>query len=107
MLAADDGISPLTVQSAPLPPELKVSCTWYMGIAPRKIYIECDKSKEHVRKSRKVLCAWDSGSVTVMVTDPLTHTQAGTQCPGSTLKKYHPHRHNVLYYHGCIMGSLK
>ena len=39
MVAADDGISPLTVRSAPLLLELKVSCTWYMGMAPRKIYI--------------------------------------------------------------------
>ena len=97
MVAADDDISPLTVQSAPLLLELKVLCTWYMEMVARRICIECDKLKEHVRKSSKVLCAWDSGSVTVMVTDLLTHTLAGTQCPGSTLKKYHPHRHNVLY----------
>ena len=89
MVAADDGISPLTVQSAPLLLELKVSCTWYMGMAPRKIYIECDKSKEHVRKSRKVLYAWDSGSVTVIVTDLLTHTSYVTQLKRFRFKGRH------------------
>ena len=32
---------------------------------------------------------WDSGSLTVLVTDMLTHTLDGTQCPGCTWKKYH------------------
>ena len=63
-----------------------------MEMAPRKIYTACGKSKACVKKSTRALCAWDSGSVTVLVTDLLTRTQAGTQCPGSTWKKYHPHR---------------
>ena len=45
-----------------------------------------------MRKSTKALCVWDSGSVIVLVMDRQMHTQAGTQCPGSTWKKYHPHR---------------
>ena len=45
-----------------------------------------------MRKSTKALCVWDSGSVIVLVMDLLMHTQAGTQCPGYTWKKYHPHR---------------
>ena len=61
-------------------------------MAPRRIYTACDKSKACVRKSTTAQYAWGSGSVTVMVTDLLTRTQAGTQCPGSTWKKYHPHR---------------
>ena len=78
-----------------------------MEIAAKRIYSAPVISRVCARKSRKVLCAWDSGSVTVMVTDLPTHTQAGAQCPGSTWKKYHPHRHNVLYYHGCLLESLK
>ena len=45
-----------------------------------------------MRKSTRALCAWDSGSVNVLVRNQLTLTRAGTQCPGSTWKKYHPHR---------------
>ena len=59
---------------------------------PKKIYIAHDNSKASVKKSTRALCVWDSGSVTVLVTDLLTRIQAGTQCPGSTWKKYHPHR---------------
>ena len=49
-----------------------------------------------MRKSTKALCVWDSGSVIVLVMDLLTQKQAGTQCPGSTWKKYHPHRHETI-----------
>ena len=91
-VAADDGISPSTVPSALLQRRLTVWFTWYMEMAPRKICSVYDKSKEFVKKSPRALCAWDSGSVTVLVTDLLTRTRAGTQCPGSTWKKYHPHR---------------
>ncbi len=47
-----------------------------------------------MRKSTKVWYAWDSGSVTALVSDLLTQTQAGNQCPGFTWKKYHPHKLN-------------
>ena len=90
--AADDGISPSMVLSVLLQRRLMVWYTWYMEMAPRKIYTACDKSKACVKKSTKVLCAWDSGSVTVLITDRLTRPQGGTQCPGSTWKKYRPHR---------------
>ena len=63
-----------------------------MEIVAKKIYTVCDKWKESVRKSTRVLCAWDSGSVIVLVMDLLMRTQAGTQCPGSTWKKYLLHR---------------
>ena len=63
-----------------------------MEMAPRKICTACDKSKECARKSTRVSCALDSGLETVLVTDLLTHTLVGTQCPGSTWKKYRPHR---------------
>ena len=57
-----------------------------------KICTVYDKSKECLKMSPWVLCAWDSGSVTVLVTVLLMSTQVGTQCPGFTWKKYHPHR---------------
>ena len=61
-------------------------------MAPNTICTVYDKSKVCVKKSTRALCAWDSGSVTVLVSDQQTGTQAGTQCPGCTWKKYHPHR---------------
>ena len=73
-----------------------------MEMAPRRIYTVCDKLKECVRKSTEALFELDSGSVTVKVTDPQTRPRAGTQCPGSTWKKYHPHRPNLLHCHDCI-----
>lgn len=71
----------------------------------RKIYIVYDKSKECVKKSARAQYAWDSGSVTVLVTDLLTRKRVGTQCPGSTWKRYHPHRlekadYEALFYEG-------
>ena len=50
--------------------------------------------KEFVTKSTRALYAWDSGSAIVLVTDLLMLTQAGTQCPVSTWKKYLPHSLN-------------
>ena len=32
-------------------------------------------------------CEWDSGLESVLATRVLTHTQAGLQCPGSSLKR--------------------
>ena len=66
-----------------------------------------DKSKACVRKSTTVQCAWDSGSVTVLVTDLLTHTQAGTRCPGSMWKKYHPHRLEIADYEALFVGGFE
>ena len=92
--AAGDGISPLTVQSAQLQQPLMVWSTCSMELEEnlQRIYIAHVTSKESVRNSERVQCAWDSGSVTVLGMDLLTRTQAGTQCPGSTWKKYLPHK---------------
>ena len=92
--AADDGISHSTVQSAQLQQPLMVLSSWSMEITPKKIYTAHVTSKESVRKFTRTLCAWDSGSVIVLVTNLVTRTQAGTQCPGSTWKKYLLHRLN-------------
>ena len=92
MVAAGDGISPSMVPSAQPQRRLTAWSICCTEMAPRKIYTACGKSKASVRKSTRAQYAWDSGSVTVLVTDLLTPTQGGTQCPGSTWKKYHPHR---------------
>ena len=71
----------------------------------KKIYIAHDNSKACVKKSTRALYAWDSGSVTVLVTDLLTRTQVGTQCPGSTWKKYHPHRLEKTHHGDFFCGG--
>ena len=76
-------------------------------MAPKKIYIAHDNSKACVKKSTRAQYAWDSGSVTVLVTDLLMPTQAGTQCPGSTWKKYHPHRLEIRDYEALFVRGLK
>ena len=62
---------------------------------PGRIYSVSGKLKERVRKSKEALFELDSGSVTVKVSDLLTRKRVGSQCPGSTWKKYHPHRPNL------------
>jgi len=96
MLAADDGVSLLTEPSAQLQRRLMVWSIWFMEMAPRKIYTARAISKEFVRTSPRALCGWDYGLATVLVTDLLTHTRVGTQCPGSTWKKYHPHSRQTM-----------
>jgi len=76
-------------------------------VAPKKIYIAHDSSKACVKKSTRAQYAWDSGSVTVLVTDLLTRTQAGTQCPGSMWKKYHHHRLEKADYKAFFVGGLE
>jgi len=75
-----------------------------INLARKKIYTAHGKSKACVKKSIRALSVWDSGSVTVLVTDLLTQPQAGTQCPESTWKKYHPHRLSELAF---FVGGLE
>ena len=107
MVAADDGISPSTVPSALPRRRLTVWSTWYTEMAIRKIYTVYDKSKACARKSTRAQYALDSGSVTVLVSDLLTHTQAGTRCPGSMWKKYHPHRLEIADHGALFVGGLE
>ena len=107
MVAADDGTSLSTVRSALLQQRLMVWSTWYMEMATKRTCTVHDKSKEYVKKSTRVLCAWDSGSVTVLVTDLLTPTQDGIQCPGSMWKKYHPHRPEKPDSEALFVGGLE
>jgi len=92
MGAAGDGTLPSMVQSAQLRQPLMVWSTCYREVAAEKIYTVCDKLKESVKKSKRAMCAWGSGSAIVLVLEMLMLTLAGTQCPGSTWKKYLLHR---------------
>ena len=92
MPAADDGILPSTEPSAQLQRRLMAWSIWYMELVTKRTCTALAILKGCVRKWPKALCAWDSGSVTVLVTDLLTHGRVGTQCPGSMWKKYHPRR---------------
>ena len=92
IIAVGDGISPSMVPSALHRRQLMEWSTWYTDMAQKRTCTVRDKSKAYVKKYTRVLCAWDSGSVTVLVLDLLTRTQAGTQCPGYMWKKCHLHR---------------
>ena len=97
MTVVGDGISPSMGQNAQLQQPLTVWSTCDMELAGKKIYIVCDKLKESVRKSKRALCAWGSGSAIVLVRNQLMPTPAGIQCPGSTWKKYLLHRLERAY----------
>ena len=92
MVAARDGISPSTTPNARFRPRSMVWCTWCKETAAERIYSAYGISKECARESGVALCAWDSGSATVMVSRLLTRTLVGTQWPGSMWKRYHPNR---------------
>ena len=93
--AALDGISPLTVQSVQPQQPLMVECTCTMEpAADLRICTAYVTSKVSVRKSTRAQCVWDSGSANVPVRNLLMLTQAGLEYPGSTWKKYLPHRLN-------------
>ena len=85
-LAANAGISLSTVLSAHLPCQLTVLCI--CGKATAKICTVSEILRGTVTTSTKGRCAWDSGLVTVLMVLRLTPRQAGSQCPGSLLKKF-------------------
>ena len=84
-LVVGAGILLSTVLNVQLPCQLMVLCT--CGKATVKICTASDILRGTVTISTKVRCAWDSGLVIVLIVLRLTHTQAGTQCPGSLLRK--------------------
>ena len=83
--AAGDGISLSTVQNVQhLVPLMDwSSCMMELAAELMKCFAMVTL-RESVKKSTRVLCAWDSGSAIVLVTNRLMLRQAGTQCPGST-----------------------
>ena len=94
IIAADGGISLSTVLSVQPQVPLTEWSTCYMEMAGKRTYSVHVTSKESARKSTRVKSVWDSGSAIVLVTDLLMLTQAGTQYPGYTWRKYLPHRLN-------------
>ena len=94
IIAAGDGILLLTVLSVQHQVPLTEWSTCYMEMAGKRTYSVHVTSKESARKSTRVLFVWDSGSAIVLVSDLLMLTQAGTQYPGYTWRKYLPHRLN-------------
>ena len=90
-----DGISPLMAQSVLLQQLLMPqSICIAEQAADWTICTTHVTSKEFAIKFTKELCAWDSGSAAAQVTVLLMRPQAGNQCPGSTWKKYLPHKFN-------------
>ena len=85
-IAVDAGILLSTVLNVQLPCQLMVSCT--CGKATVKISTASAILRGTVTTSIKGRCAWDSGLVTVLMVLRLTPTLAGTQFPGSLLKKF-------------------
>ena len=84
-VVVDAGILPSTVLNVQLPCRLMVLCT--CGKATINIYTASEILRGTVTISTKAKCAWDSGLVIVMGTEMLTHTRAGIQRPGSSLRR--------------------
>ena len=85
-VVVDAGILLSTVLNVQLPCQLTVLCT--CGKATVKICTASEILRDTVTIFTKARCAWDSGLVTVLMVLRLTPTQAGSQCPGSLLKKF-------------------
>ena len=85
---ANAGTSLSTAQNAQLPYPLTVCCT--CGRATLKICTACAILRGTVTTFTKEGCAWDSGLVTVHMDREalVTPIQAGSLCPGSSLKKF-------------------
>ena len=88
--AAVVGISHSMAPSVALLVELMVRTTWQQQLA--KIFTVTVKSKDTAITFTREECEWDSELETaIMAMHLLTHTQAGPQCPGSSLKKWREH----------------
>ena len=81
------GISPSMAPSAALLAPLTVSSI--CKLAGDTIFTVTAILKVTVRTSTRERCEWDSGlEVATLATRMLTLTQAGGQCPGSSLKRF-------------------
>ena len=85
-IAANAGISLSTVLNVQAPFQLTVLCICWKEVV--KIPIASAILRGTATTSTKARCAWDSGSEIVPAMEMLTPTQAGIQCPGSSLKKF-------------------
>ena len=84
--AAVVGISHSMALSVVLLVELMVRTIWQQQLA--KTFTVTVKLKDTAITFTREECEWDSGLETDL---QLTHTQAGPQCPGSSLKKWREH----------------
>ena len=91
MPAANAGTLPLMVQNVMRLTPLTVLSICVVVNRQPKICTASVRLKESAKPLAKAQCAWDSGSVTVMATVALTHTQDGIQCPGFTWRRFRPH----------------
>ena len=88
--AAVVGISHSMVLSVALLVELIAHTIWQQQLA--KIFTVTVTLKDTAITFTREECDWDSGLETaIMAMHLLTHTQAGPQCPGSSLKKWREH----------------
>ena len=79
------GISSSMVPSAALLGPLTVHST--CGMEGTTIFTVSATLKGTVITFTRERCEWDSGLERVVARRELTHTQAGIQCPGSSLKR--------------------
>ena len=86
--AAVVGISPSMAPSVALLVQLMERFIWQQELANPLTFTVTVTLKDTAITFTKEKCEWDSGLETAtMATKLLTHTQAGPQCPGSSLKK--------------------
>ena len=87
-IAANAGISLLTVLNAQGPFQSTVLCSCGKGVV-NWVHFVSAILRGTATTSTKARCAWDSGSLIVLDTvEVMTPTQAGIQCPGFLLKKF-------------------
>ena len=86
IVAAVVGISPSMAPSVALLVQLMEHFIWQQQLA--KTFTVTVILKDTAITFTREECEWDSGLETaIMAMHLLTHTQAGPQCPGSSLKK--------------------
>ena len=88
MAAAVVGISPSMAPSVALLGQLMEHFIWQQDLANPLTFTVTATLKVIAITFTREKYEWDSGLETAtMATNLLTHTQAGPQCPGSSLKK--------------------
>ena len=88
MIAATGGILHSMGRNVLVREPLMVSCTCRRVLTGERTHTARATSKESARSSTRGPYGWDSGWVNVLYENRVTRTRAGTQCPGSTWKKY-------------------
>ena len=98
IVAAVVGISPSMAPSVALLVQLMEHFIWQQQLA--KTFTVTVILKDTAITFTREECEWDSGLETaIMAMHLLTHTQAGPQCPGSSLKKSQEPNSKYFVYH--------